>query len=361
MLSVVLFVSSKILPPSSRTPVLSFLDSFLPPSLPPSVGRHSSWQGQIDTLKRLDLCYSGVRDTQIARLTHLPNMEELTFDSCFIGDWSLAHLADNGVVTQLTSLDLSDTDVSDDGLVHIAKFRQLKRLSLFSCNISDLELRHLASLDQLEVLNLDCRDIGDDGLKHLRFLKHLKSLDIFSGRITEMGCLHLSRIKSLESLVLCGGFIGGVACSYISTLRNLTSLNLSQNKRITDHGASALAALTRLKTLNLSNTGVTSAVLIHFHELIHLQSLSLYGCRGIDENSERLDELQNKLPALKCVRLNSVGSKEDGMIRRDGNTTEEETDDEDDMEESDSQHYISPSFGQTVEDDDDDDEMDEPH
>jgi Leucine-rich repeat (LRR) protein len=73
----------------------------------------------------------------LARLTDLPALEELNFDSCPIGDWAISHLADNSVVPNLTSLDLADTDLTDLGMVHLAKFKKLRRLSLFYCNITN--------------------------------------------------------------------------------------------------------------------------------------------------------------------------------------------------------------------------------
>lgn len=298
----------------------------------------SSWQGCIQSLKRLDLCYSAVRDSHLAKLTDLPNLEELNFDSCLVGDWSIAHLADNNVTPNLTSLDLADTELTDLGMAHLAKFKQLKRLSLFYCNISNGGLRHLAQLTLLEVLNLDGREIGDEGLWHLRNLTRLKSLDIFSGRITDTGCSHVARIKSLESLELCGGGVGDQGCTSLATLENLTSLNLSQNERITNRGAAALATLSNLKTLNLSNTRVTSSALIYFRDLMKLQSLALYGCRGMEQSND-LNQLQKSLPSLKCVRLNDHGSDEDGKIRRLGDT-DDESDDDDNEEEEDGLLYV---------------------
>ncbi|MGK3738029.1 MAG: Leucine-rich repeat (LRR) protein, partial [Bacillariaceae sp.] len=91
-------------------------------------------------------------------------LEEINLDSCPIGDWTISHLADNTVVPNLVSLDLADTDLSDLGMVHLAKFKKLKRLSLFYCNLTNASLRHLSSLSNLEVLNLDSREIGDNGL-----------------------------------------------------------------------------------------------------------------------------------------------------------------------------------------------------
>lgn len=250
-----------------------------------------------------------MKDTHLSRLTNLPALQELNFDSCPVGDWSLAHLADNNVTPNLISLDLADSDLTDAGMSHLPKFKHLKKLSLFYCNISNSGLAHIARMTQLEELNLDSRDIGDEGLIHLRNLKNLKSLDIFSGRVTDAGCMHISHITSLTSLELCGGGVGDFGCAHLaSRLDNLTSLNLSQNERITNRGAAALAALRGLKALNLSNTRVTSGCLKFLGELVKLQSLALYGCQGIDDGKNNtnlaISSLQNELPSLKCLRLN---------------------------------------------------------
>ena len=168
----------------------------------------SSWQGKINKLRSLDLCYSGVKNSHLARLSNLPLLEEINLDSCPVGDWSLAHLADNNVVPNLKSLDLADTDITDRALVHVAKLKKLEHLSLFYCEISNTGLQHLSQMESLQVLNLDSRDIGDTGMYYLRNLKNLKCLDIFSGRVTDTGCSHIAKIKSLETLELCGGGVG---------------------------------------------------------------------------------------------------------------------------------------------------------
>ena len=125
--------------------------------------RRSSWQGKINNLKCLELCYSVVKDSHIARLSHLPNLQELNLDSCLIGDWAIAHLVDHDVVPALEVLNLADTQISDNAMSKIAKLTGLRSLSLFYCNVSSRGLRHLASMDKLESLNLDSRDIGDEG------------------------------------------------------------------------------------------------------------------------------------------------------------------------------------------------------
>ena len=146
-----------------------------------------------------------------------------------------------------------------------------------------------------------------------------------------LSCAYLSKIKTLTSLELCGGGVADLGCAHLATLSNLTSLNLSQNESITNRGAASLAALSNLKALNLSNTCVTSDALKFFGGLLKLQSLALYGCKDMEDDS-RLDSLQSELPSLRCLRLNSA-SNEDGVI--DHESEEENDEEEDDDEDSD--------------------------
>jgi Leucine-rich repeat (LRR) protein len=97
----------------------------------------SSWQGKINSLKSLELCYSGVRDSHLARLRNLPMLEELNLDSSIVGDWGISHLVDNNVMPNLTTLDLADTEISDAAMSKIAQFKHMRHLSLFYCNITN--------------------------------------------------------------------------------------------------------------------------------------------------------------------------------------------------------------------------------
>ena len=97
----------------------------------------SSWQGKINSLKTLELCYSGVRDSYLSLLRSLPMLEELNLDSCTVADWGIAHLVDNNVMPNLTTLDLADTKISDAVMSKISQFENMRHLSLFYCNISN--------------------------------------------------------------------------------------------------------------------------------------------------------------------------------------------------------------------------------
>jgi len=64
-------------------------------------------------------------------------LEELNLDSCVVGDSGIAHLVDNNVMPNLTTLDLADTNISDVAMAKIAQFKEMRHLSLFYCNISN--------------------------------------------------------------------------------------------------------------------------------------------------------------------------------------------------------------------------------
>ena len=99
----------------------------------------ASWQGNIDALRSLELCYSGVDDAQLAQLRDLPALEELNLDSCAVGDRGVAHLVE--AAPNLARLDLADTEISDVSMSMLAQLKRIRRLSLFYCNISNIGMQ----------------------------------------------------------------------------------------------------------------------------------------------------------------------------------------------------------------------------
>ena len=133
-------------------------------------------------------------------------------------------------------------------------------------------------------------------------------------------------------------------------------MNLAQNDRITNRGASYLSSLSKLKALNLSYTRVNFEGLRHFSGLLQLQSLALYGHSG-SPDIERIRSLQRDLPNLKCLRITSNGSQ-------DGSTGDENREYDSDLDENDvlsidnetnfsnDESIISEGVESTVEDED---------
>ena len=69
----------------------------------------------------------------------------------------------------LTYLNLSFTNINDEGHKEIAKLTNLTSLNLGHTNINAAELKEIAKIKKLTYLSLTgCRNINAEGLKHLR-------------------------------------------------------------------------------------------------------------------------------------------------------------------------------------------------
>ena len=77
-------------------------------------------------------------------------------------DTGLKELA---ALTQLQTLDLSQTSVTDAGLHELAGLKELIRLILSETRVTDAGLTELAGLQQLQTLELSFTKMTDAGLK----------------------------------------------------------------------------------------------------------------------------------------------------------------------------------------------------
>ena len=151
----------------------------------------------------------------------------------------------------------------------------------------------LTRLPQLASLDLSFTDVTDDGLAQLKRLTSLKELDLMHTRITDAGLAHLKGLKNLSRLRLGDGFIA-VGLRVDNSLKPLLGLT-----PITDAGLAHLEGLTNLWELDLSATEITDAGLVHLKALNNLRVVDLRGTHVTDAGAK---ELQRALPRLKIIR-----------------------------------------------------------
>ena len=132
------------------------------------------------------------------------------YDGAFAAD--LKSLAD------LSDLNLSSTDVTDDGLANLAGLTNLVRLNLEETQITDAGLIHLERLTKIEylrplrqqnhrrgfvasdgsrqtlVLDLCDTQVTDSGLRHLKHIPNLSSLDLRGTQVTGAGVKELQEV-----------------------------------------------------------------------------------------------------------------------------------------------------------------------
>ncbi|KAL3670149.1 hypothetical protein V7S43_004464 [Phytophthora oleae] len=268
--------------------------------------RHCSKIHSIPTewtqLQVLLLGYTAFAEPDAAVLQYLTKLQELELRKCRIMKRGFQFISR---LKHLERLELAETALTDFGLMEICNgVRSLKALNISNTEISDNGAAGLAKLKELRILRLDAPGITNRALANLSFLSGLEKLDLFGANITDNGLMHLVPLHKLQELSICGGNIGDRGVGLMSKLTSLTSLNLSQNRNIRTKSLFYLRALTGLRCLNLSNTGISALSLRHLSRkltslsfastsliliskfvgnssppaLKELQSLSVYGC-----------------------------------------------------------------------------------
>lgn len=92
-----------------------------------------------------------------------------------------------GAKGHITWLNLSDTDLNDEGLKSIGQITNLTKLNINNTDITDAGLDALSDLERLTMLNLYGTAITDAGLEKLSGLKSLESLYVWQTETTEEG------------------------------------------------------------------------------------------------------------------------------------------------------------------------------
>jgi len=121
----------------------------------------------------------------------------------------------------LREVTLTDPQISDAGLAHLAGLTKLQELVLHGEKIGDADVAHLSELTELRLLYLLMTNVSDAGLVHLKKLKNLQTL-ILDTPVTDAGLVHLKSLKGLRYLGLWGaGFTGEGIADLKSALPNV--------------------------------------------------------------------------------------------------------------------------------------------
>lgn len=100
--------------------------------------------------------------------------DTIRLDHTTVRDNDLEQL--DGLEDKLLRVNLSQTSLTDTGLAHLCRFKQLEQLRLMSPDLTDAGLACLKDLEHLRFLHLMGAPLGDAGLEHLQVLSGLESL-----------------------------------------------------------------------------------------------------------------------------------------------------------------------------------------
>jgi Leucine-rich repeat (LRR) protein len=176
---------------------------------------------------------------------------------------------------------------SDWVLSYIAPLRGLKRLWLRGCDVSAEALENLQDHEQLEWLDLSSTNLDDEGLSRLRRLKSLRGVNFTNTRLTDAAADSLSQLVNLETLRLAGTQLTDRGLRGLQPLWRLQTLDL-KHCPITDEGAQHLAGMPTLGFIELDDTRVTDRGVEALVRLPKLSGISCVNCKVTDDGANRL-------------------------------------------------------------------------
>ena len=209
---------------------------------------------------------------------------------------------------KLERLDLSNTRVTDLGLLKLKDLKNVRELNLFYAElVTDEGLATMRNWTKIERINARGTKVTDNTLALLAGKTTITALDIGYAEVTDSGLQQLSTLPNLRELAFGGNKLTEVGLQVLRTMPQLRTLDLSGRQRTdsglwslgtTDLGLDPIATVAELRQLNLSGLGVTSRGLGKLKPLAKLERLDLHACKRIGD--EAVPHLA-ALPALKWV------------------------------------------------------------
>ena len=219
-------------------------------------------------------------------LTELSCLEEL--------DLSVSEVTDDGLVNvgslaELKTLRASCPDIGDQGMTHLIRLRSLEVLDLSGTKITDRSADVFVAMPKLRELCLRETAFGDAGLARLAQSRQLEILDLDETRVTDVGLAQLPMLPQLRELTLSGPKIGRAALSHVARVSTIEVLTLS-SAAITDDDLRLLEALPRLRELYVWGTPISDKGLEHVARLKSLRTLVLHSKNVTKQGMQRLRE-----------------------------------------------------------------------
>jgi len=148
-------------------------------------------------------------------LAKMPHLTEINLSHTSFNDDNMKGLSK---CTQVKRLYLSNCwKVTDAGIGHISKMKQLTELRLHAIDVTDEAIDDIVKLPQLSILFLNATDVTDAGLAKLGKISSLTELHLFGTNITDAGLAHISQLKNLKHLDL--GFCKSLTTPAVKRLR----------------------------------------------------------------------------------------------------------------------------------------------
>lgn len=193
-------------------------------------------------------------------------------------------ITDDGVsyittYSNLTSINLSKCNLSDNSLIKISKLTKLTHLDIsLNLLITDPGIKNIAKLDNLKYINLsELSGVTDKGIKYIcGGCKNLEHIEL-SGHygVTNASLKELSALPNLRIIIIHDCFsINGHGLKYLSI--NVEHLDLFGCGKINENDLATISNLSKLVYLNIGHiTNISDESFLYLHSLRNLTNLTV--------------------------------------------------------------------------------------
>ncbi|WVZ54892.1 hypothetical protein U9M48_005632 [Paspalum notatum var. saurae] len=248
---------------------------------------------RLKNLLTLDItCCRNITDVSLAAITSsCASLISLRMEACSrVSSGALQLIGKH--CSQLEELDLTDSDLDDEGLKALAGCSKLSSLKIGIClRISDEGLTHIGkSCPKLRDIDLyRCGGIRDDGIVQIALgCPMLESINLsYCTEITDRSLMALSKCGKLNTLEIRGcPRVSSTGLSEIAMgCRLLSKLDIKKCFEINDVAMLYLSQFSHsLRQINLSYCSVTDIGLLSLSSICGLQNMTIVHLSGITPN-----------------------------------------------------------------------------
>ncbi|KMP31664.1 internalin [Bacillus cereus] len=181
----------------------------------------------------------GIKD--VSGLEYMTNLENLTLEEV-----KLENIQFISNLRQLKSLSITYSELNDIG--PLAKLEHIESLSLRNNKISDLS--PLSQMKRIKMLDLNSNYIKD--IKPLFKLTSLKTLTVANNQISNANLAGIEQLKNVKSLSLSNNGLTNI--EHITPMKKLVELDLSKNEL---ENIEPLSSLSTVQSLNLEENYIS--------------------------------------------------------------------------------------------------------
>ena len=191
-------------------------------------------------------------------------------------------------VFDIVGVSFWEKDVTDADLLFLPKLVDLTSLELSGTQITNKTLKLIGNMRSLESVGLnDVTLVDDDGISFLSNLKNLNHLALWNTGTGDRGIKSIAELPKILVLIAGGTKVTDKGTECLIKSKSIVKL-VFQRTSLGDESLSNLRQIENLRSLSLSETGITDVGLEHLKNCRNLKDLAVFDTQVTDEARKAL-------------------------------------------------------------------------